>query len=132
MAWFNRPRKYNWPSDTLIHQMKSLEFLVVSAGHVRNFERELEWRISLSLQEKLLMRNLTEAQYKCYMFLKLIKRDIIPHWIKEESVTSYNLKTCLFYSIENSQSQFLVPGNLLNCLKEGLNLLLQWTEQGHF
>lgn len=71
LAWINRKRKYNWPSDNLIQKMVSFGFFVVPVGHQHSPEKDMEWRISLSLQERLLMQSLNPMQYKVYVLLKI-------------------------------------------------------------
>ena len=99
--WLTRPRKYNWPPENLIEEMKSLGFFVVPVGHPKSPQKDNEWRISLSLQERKIMQSLNTTQFKCYVLLKLIKKDIIGYMITKASITSYHLKTCLFYTIEH-------------------------------
>ena len=65
----------------------------------------------------------------CYVLLKMTKNDIIGHFIEEESVTSYHLKMCLFYTIEETPGQLLKEKHLLLCLQKCLGKLLRWTEK---
>lgn len=128
--WLTRPRKYNWPPPQLIEKMKGCGFFLVPIGHPQSGEQNKEWRISLSLQERLLMQNLNPVQFKCYVLLKLLKKNIICHIVGEESLTSYHCKTCLFYMIENTSEDFWRPENLLTCCVSCLEQLADWTEEG--
>ena len=123
--WFGRSRYYQWPSAAMMEEMKTLGFFLVGVGHPNSREREKEWRISLSQQERMLMFSLNITQYKCYVMLKMIKKDIIFPLIGCESVSSYHLKTCLFYVIENSPSEVWVLENLLTCVQSCLMYLLR-------
>lgn len=125
-GWFTRRRQYNWPPENLIEEMKSLGFFVVPVGHPKSHEKDKEWRISLSLQERKLMQSLNTTQFKCYVLMKLIKKDIVGHMLTEPSITSYHLKTCLFYTIEETSSHFWKPTNLLRCLRKCLSKMYEW------
>ncbi len=85
----------------------------------------MEWRTSFSLQERELMRNLNTVQYKCYVLMKYVKKDMITSGLGD-SISSYHCKTCLFYSIESTPAEFWTQDNLVDCLLYCLNTLLKW------
>ena len=128
--WFKRIRNCNWPSSYLIAKMQHYGFFMVPVGHPHSNEQHLEWRISLSLQERLLMFSLNPVQFRCYVMLKMIKADIISHFVKTESISSYHCKTCILYVAENTPAIFWRPENMLTCLDSCLELLLKWAEEG--
>ena len=130
LEWLDRERKYDWPPQDLIENMKKLGFFVVRIGHPHGSERDLEWRISLSLQERLLMFSLNHTQFKCYILLKMVKKDYINKKLGVEAVSSYHCKTCLFYMIENTPGDLWQPKNLLACLKGCLKRLYIWVKSG--
>ena len=125
--WLSRKRHYNWPTQAMIDEAKSLGFFVVPVGHPNSSERDKEWRISLSLQERLLMFHLNPTQHKCFILLKLIKNEILLHLVGEASISSYHCKTCILYTIENTPSKLWATENLLSCLQCCLLCLLGWT-----
>ena len=114
--WLSRTRIHGWPSKELIEQCESLGFIVVSACHPASDEKEFQWRISFSHQERLLVTQFNSVQLKCYILLKIIKKDLIQQEIKEDTLTSYHLKTCMLYILENTPSELWVPENLVGCL----------------
>ena len=125
--WLSRKRNYNWPSSDLIEQCQSMGFLVVPAGHPKSEERHLQWRISLSHQERLLVTHFKSVQLKCYILLKQIKKYILEPITKEEkSLTSYHCKTCMFYMIENTEPDFWKPDNLVVCVSTCLRMIQKW------
>ena len=126
--WLDRERRYGWPSEDLIEKMKTLGFFVVRVGHAHSSERHLEWRISLSLQERLLMFNLNPTQYKCYILLKMVKKTVINKKLEVEAISSYYCKTCLFYMIENTPADFWQPKNLLACLQGCMKCIHRWVK----
>ena len=128
--WITRTRHYNWPPVDVIDHCKTLGCLFVPVGHPHSDEQHLEWRLSLSHQERLLVSRFSSVQHKCYILLKVWKKDILPLWIGQESLSSYHCKTCMFYMIENTHSNFWRPDNLLVCFVACLKQFLFWTTNG--
>ena len=128
--WLVRHREYNWPTKQLIEQMKSYGFFLVPIGHPHSKQRNLGWRLSLSLQERLLMWSLDPIQFKCYVLLKLIKKDIINRKVGVESISSYHCKTCVFYMVERTSPDFWKPDNFLSALEGCLQMMLNWADEG--
>ena len=124
--WLSRTRIYGWPSKELIKQCKSLGFIVVSACHPASDEKQFQWRISFSHQERLLVTQFNSVQLKCYILLKIIKKELIQQYIKEDTLTSYHLKTCMLYILENTPSELWVPENLVGCLIMCLQQIRLW------
>ena len=124
--WLSRRRIHGWPSEELIKQCKSLGFIVVSACHPASDEKQFQWRISFSHQERLLVTQFNSVQLKCYILLKIIKKELIQQYIKEDTLTSYHLKTCMLYILENTLSELWVPENLVGCLIMCLRQINLW------
>ena len=124
--WLSRRRIHGWPSKELIKQCKSLGFIVVSASHPASDERQFQWRISFSHQERLPVTQFNSVQLKCYILLKIIKKELIKQYIKEDTLTSYHLKTCMLYILENTPSKLWVPENLVGCLIMCLRQIQKW------
>ena len=124
--WLSRTRIHGWPSKELIKQCKSLGFIVVSACHPASGEKQFQWRISFSHQERLLVTQFNSVQLKCYILLKIIKKELIKQYIKEDTLTSYHLKTCMLYILENTPSELWVPENLVGCLIMCLRQIHLW------
>ena len=124
--WLSRRRIHGWPSKELIKQCKSLGFIVVSACHPASDEKQFQWRISFSHQERLLVTQFNSVQLKCYILLKIIKEELIKQHIKEDTLTSYHLKTCMLYILENTPSELWIPENLVGCLIMCLRQIHLW------
>ena len=127
--WLTRKRRFNWPSRDMIKTCKFFGFIFVPVGHPHSDEQHLQWRISLSHQERFLVTRFNSVQLKCYILLKLIKKEKITPNIGE-SLSSYHMKTAMFYTIENTPSAFWMPENLLACVITCLRNLLVWVEFG--
>ena len=124
--WLTRKRRYGWPSTEELETCKSLGFLLVPKGHPNSDDAEKQWRISFSRQERFLVVRFNSVQMKTYVLLKLINKEMILSNIKEDSLSSYHCKTCLFYLIENTPSSFWIPNNLAACVLMCLRQILLW------
>ena len=123
--WLTRRRKYDWPSSDLIRKIKSYGFILVNTFHPQSDEKHLQWRLSFSRQERLLVLHFNSVQMKCYVLLKLIKNNINKE-IGEETLTSYHCKTCMFYMLENTPKKMWIPENVASCLLMCLKQIRLW------
>ena len=124
--WLSRKRNHGWPSKELTKKCNSMGFILVSACHPASDERQFQWRISFSHPERLLVTQFNSVQLKCYILLKIIKKELIKQYIKEDTLTSYHLKTCMLYILENTPSELWVPENLVGCLIMCLRQIHLW------
>ena len=126
--WLARDRIYDWPSADVIKECKSLGVLLVYASHPQGVEKEFQWRISFSEQERFLLTQFNDVQLMCYIFLKFIKKELIKTQIKEDTLTSYHFKTCMLYMIERTSSKLWIPANLVCCLLMCLRQIRAWID----
>ncbi|KAK3599460.1 hypothetical protein CHS0354_006581 [Potamilus streckersoni] len=129
-GWITRNRCHNWPSQKTIDLIQQTGALLVPVGHKHSPEKHLEWRISISFGEKLLVWQFNSTQYKCYILLKIINKSFIKPIVGNDVLSSYHCKTCIFYLIESTPTAMWQPENLLLCLELCLRLLYNWTEAG--
>ena len=123
--WLSRTRKFHWPTGDILQICKTAGCLFVPVGHPHSEDHEQQWRISLSHQEKLLVTQFNSVQFKCFILLKMISKEII-HKSVADSLSSYHIKTCMFFVIENTLCEFWKPENLLVCISLCLRKLLEW------
>ena len=124
--WLSRKRNHGWPSKELTKKCNSMGFILVSACHPASDEKQFQWRISFSHQERLLVTQFNSVQLKCYILLKIIKKELIKQYIKEDTLTSYHLKTCMLYILENTPPELWVPENFVGCLIMCLRQIHIW------
>ncbi|KAL3855297.1 hypothetical protein ACJMK2_014513 [Sinanodonta woodiana] len=110
--WENR----NYPSQENIALIKQTGALLVPVGHPFSPESHLEWRISISYGEKILVWQFNSTQHKCYVLLKMIKKHFVQPSCGEKALTSYHCKTCVFYALQSTPSSLWQPENLLLCV----------------
>ena len=72
------------------------------------------------------MTQFNSVQLKCYILLKIIKEELIKQENKENTLTSYHLKTCMLYILENTPRELWVPENLVGCLIMCLRQIHLW------
>ena len=127
--WLHRNRPSKWPTNEMIDKCKRLGCIFVGVGHPDSHEQHLMWRIAYSHQERMFVTDFNSVQLKCYVLLKIIKKEKIAFHIPQ-SLTSYHLKTCMLFLKETTPVSFWRPDNLLGCVTVSLKVLLQWTEKG--
>ena len=121
----HRPR--NWPSTKLINSIMKCPMLLVLVGHKLSPESRLQARLSWSLCELLLMRDVPEKAKQGYIAYKYVmKRFLADKRCSNESgmgrsyVSGYHFKTSFLYFLEKRTPQKITsPFELfLDLLKE--------------
>ena len=126
-----RKRNSDFYTASVVEDCKSYGCLFVRKEHCQSKDSHLLWRISPSHQERFMMFNFNSVQHKCYVLLKLIKKDIINPALGSEVLTSYHCKTAMLHLIDKTPSQFWRPDNLLYCLITALHCLLLWSKDSN-
>ena len=126
--WLTRERLYNWPPTEIIEKCKTLGFLVVPVAHPHSKDNYTLWRLSLSHQERLLVTYFSSVQLKCFVLLKVLKKETINKTFKDKILTSYHCKTCMLYMIETTPGDFWVPEKLAICLSACLKMIYRWAQ----
>ncbi|KAL3859392.1 hypothetical protein ACJMK2_009615 [Sinanodonta woodiana] len=127
--WITRHREHNWPSQETISIIKQSGTLLVGVGHKLSPEKHIEFRISLSYGEKILVWQFNSTQYKCYVVLKMINNHFVKKRFGKNVLTSYHWKTCMFYMIETTPSVLWQPKNVLRCIELCLMKMCNWIEK---
>lgn len=90
----SRPRISHWPSTQLVLKIVSSGVLFMPIGCTGSINEDIEWRISFSVADKLLIYSFNHTQLLCYGLMKLLLKDVID---KRQSLKgllcSYFLKT---------------------------------------
>ncbi|KAL4239981.1 hypothetical protein ACF0H5_000777 [Mactra antiquata] len=121
IEWLHRSNIGGWPSPELKAECKQSGCLVVPVeSKINHGFEELEWRISTSRAERLLMFSLKNIHIKCYVLMKLL---IKSYPALNEKISTFMCKTALFHSVERTHSDFWRENNLVFCLNHALRLL---------
>ena len=128
--WLTRRRDFKWPTAEMTDTCLALGCLFVAVGHPASDEQHQLWRMSLSRQENHFVTHFNSVQLKCYILLKIIKKELISPY-NPESLTSYHIKTRMLYMRENTPAEFWRPENLRGCMVTSLKVLSRWAEDGN-
>ncbi|XP_071150194.1 uncharacterized protein [Mytilus edulis] len=122
--WIIRPRKA-WPLPEIISKIISFGVLFVPIGCKGSVNENLEWRISFSVAEKLLIFSFNHTQLFCYALLKILLKEIVEkHEYLKGLLCSYFLKTLLFWISEETDPNVWRPDNIIPCFMACLQRLM--------
>ncbi|KAL4218377.1 hypothetical protein ACF0H5_023114 [Mactra antiquata] len=111
----NKDRLF-WPSDRLLQDVLQSRCFVVPKGSENGPDSDIEWRLSFSFGERLLMFDLNTVQIRCYVLMKYVKTaflDNIPDC--KGIISSYICKTVLFHTVSRtSKSEWIEEQLLVN------------------
>ncbi|VDI17621.1 Hypothetical predicted protein [Mytilus galloprovincialis] len=126
--WVSRPRT-TWPSPELISKIISCGVLYVPIGYKESCNEQIQWRISFSVAEKVLIFSFNHIQLLCYALLKILIKEIVE---KEEDLKSllcsYFLKTVMFWMLEESDPSMWRPDSIIPCFMACLKRLIYCVE----
>ena len=114
-----RPRKFEWPTPQDVSEIVNFGFHIVPVGHPLSFFKSMEWRISFSVAERILVWSFNHVQMQCYAVLKIILKEFIKINCspKNQVLCSYFIKTFLFWKYEATKLDFWCSDNLKECIK---------------
>ncbi|XP_071177883.1 uncharacterized protein [Mytilus edulis] len=127
-SWISRPR-LEWPSPELISKITLCGTLFVPIGNKGSLNENLQWRISFSVAEKVLIYSFSHTQLLCYALLKILLKEIVNE--KEELkdlLCSYFLKTVMFWMSEENETSVWRPDNIIPCFMACLKRLIYCIE----
>ncbi|XP_052686859.1 uncharacterized protein LOC128165971 [Crassostrea angulata] len=117
LAWVARCQEKGWPVQSVLNEITSTGCHVIPIGsNVSCDEYALEWRLSFSQAEQILVYSMNHTQFLCYGVLKIFLKEVLSSTNQGSLICSYFLKTILFWEIQNDpDSLFWRPSNLLTC-----------------
>ncbi|XP_060073704.1 uncharacterized protein LOC132553471 [Ylistrum balloti] len=127
--WISRDRSKRWPSRGFIDQQVMRGCYLVPVGCKECKQTHLDWRISFVHVEQELVRIMNENQIKCYIILKQLKKFFFKVKIPEV-ITSYVIKTILFWTVEESSPELWQPHQLLTVVQLCLDKLITFVQDG--
>ncbi|XP_063398382.1 uncharacterized protein LOC134683185 [Mytilus trossulus] len=124
--WIYRSRS-TWPDYTLVNSAVQYGVLFVPIGCKNSPNEDLQWRISFSVTEKVLIYSFTHTQLLCYALMKIILKDLIKPR-HDDILCSYFLKTIIFWISEEVLPSKWKPKNMLSCFLDCFNRLIYCVE----
>lgn len=131
--WERRPRHHNWPTKEMIQDIVTSGFDIVPIPSKITLtpEADLEWRLSFSEAEKKLVLSFNDCQRSCFIALKIIVKEYVePMFPDEDFLSSYIMKTLMFWMIEETEQSLWQPEQLVYCLQLCLIRLVEWLQDG--
>ncbi|XP_060081883.1 uncharacterized protein LOC132561174 [Ylistrum balloti] len=126
--WITRKRSYGWPSNDFISKHTNCGCYVVPVGCKECDRQYLDWRLSFALVEQALVLDFNSTQIKCLLLLKQLKTFVFQDKIGD-IISSYILKTIVFWVIEESPPDLWVPNRLLQTVKMCLNRIISCIQE---
>ncbi|KAL3881821.1 hypothetical protein ACJMK2_028213 [Sinanodonta woodiana] len=115
MEWVSRPRLHGWPSNELVDQLKQMHCHLLPVGDSESRKIDLEWRFAFVYQERELLWSFSTIQIQCYVILKALKKEFLSPVLHDE-ISSFHLKTVMFWLLENEGHDMWIEENLLQCV----------------
>lgn len=122
-AWASRPRRYDWPSLSVIHEVSGMKAYAVATGCEGSVYEEHEWRICFNTGENRLIESLTDVQIKVYVLMKmLIKEKGI---FRSNKLTSFMMKNIVFWMAELNPQALFTEQSLVQWVLNAFRILLK-------
>ncbi|KAL3887142.1 hypothetical protein ACJMK2_027095 [Sinanodonta woodiana] len=125
LEWRDRIRPYGWPSQQQIRNIMTKGIFLVPVGSKQSEFEDIEWRYSFNEAERVLVRSFNLTQVKCYVLLKMLVSENVTPRFEDDVISSYHIKTLMFWAIEQTDPQLWVSLNLVELLFRILNVLSQ-------
>nr|XP_022289690.1 uncharacterized protein LOC111101474 [Crassostrea virginica] len=131
LPWIWRCQHKNWPSGSVLSAIVKEGCHVVPVNSdPLDQERDSEWRISFAVAELKLVYSMNHCQFICYGMLKIFLKEVINADDDDPCLSSYYIKTVLFWVVQNDRLIAWTPCNLLLCFWNCLKLLISWVYRG--
>ena len=105
-CWISRARPSGWPNRRTIEKICSSPCYLAPAGHFDSHDREIQWRLSFNHAEQILVEEFSEVQIATYALLKIILKDYIKTKDKDTVLSSYIMKTIVYWCSEKYEDEF--------------------------
>ena len=134
LAWFTHDRHGYWPPTEVFEAARHCPCYLVPDGHHGSANKDLEWRITPNLIERILMFSTNMVQRKCLIVMKMLKKErltnVIPASHVRCKITSFHCKTALFFTLERTPSNIWKKHRLVECIIRCLQTIRGFLFQG--
>ena len=132
MLWFTKMGQVYWPPQETFEAAKKCPVFLVPDGYHGSVNKDIEWRITPNLIERLLMFSLNILQIKCLVVLKIIKKLEFVKYIHHENCkfTSFHCKTALFFTLERLPPTVWTKCRLIECIVRCLQTIQEFLNTG--
>ncbi|XP_021340767.1 uncharacterized protein LOC110441827 [Mizuhopecten yessoensis] len=130
VEWILRDRSNGWPSREFIDMQVPRGCYVVPVGCKECTKNHLDWRISFAHIEQALVHSMNAKHINCFLLLRQLKKFFFE--VKMPNViTSYIIKTTLFWTIEETSPELWQSHKLLTAVKLCLNKLITFIQNDY-
>jgi len=106
----------SWPSSDVKSHIIDHGALFVPIGSKGSKNEHIEWRISFSVSEKLLIYSFTHTQLLCYALMKILIKDVVNRDSRcKDLICSFYIKNIIFWVSEEIPLSIWRPENLISC-----------------
>ena len=131
-SFIQRLHRAGWPSTSTLQRIASGGCHFVAIGAKGSPTELMEWRISFSATEKILIHFMNHVQFLCYGLLKLFLKEAIDIHIEVKGLLcSYFLKTTLLWEIATNDLEWN-ESNFLFCFWTCFQRLLFWINNEYY
>ncbi len=109
----SRPTFSGWPDDTLIRAVIGCGYHVTPVGRPLSPNKSLEWRMSFSMAECVLARNLPEGSRVVYVYVKLLHTFFLKPPYGPSGLSTFCLKNVFFWTCEKVPTSLWSEARLL-------------------
>ena len=131
LPWIQRCQLKYWPPESVLSAIvKEGCHVVPICSAPSDLERDSEWRISFSIAERKLVYSMNHCQFICYGMMKIFLKEVINVDDDDPCLSSYFMKTVLFWVVQNDRLIAWTPCNLHLCFWNCLKLVISWVYRG--
>ncbi|XP_078311077.1 cyclic GMP-AMP synthase-like receptor 2 [Crassostrea virginica] len=129
--WIYRTRKRCWPEQETMEKVIREGCHCVPIGQNSSNTKNHEWQLSFSVAECTLVQSMDHGSFKLYQLLKILlyERLIVVEGCGR-SLSSYVIKTLVFWMCENKLPNFVCAINIIESIKKCLTQLEDWIRHG--
>ena len=122
---------HSWPSSDVKSHIIYHGVLFVPIGSKGSTNEHIEWRISFSVGEKLLIYSFTHTQLLCYALMKILIKDVVSRDSRcKDLICSFYIKNIIFWISEEIPLSIWRPENLRSCFLRCFKRLIYCLEYG--
>lgn len=125
--WITRYRRRYWPAKETMDKVIADGCHCVPVGNSASTTKHLEWQLNFSVAERTLVHSMDHSLFKFYQILKILIHERLNNMDEcGECVSSYMMKTLMFWMCEDNLPNFICAQNLRECLEQCLTQLEEW------
>ena len=125
-------RCHAWPEREVVNDIVRNGCHFVPIGHPLGLHEHEDWRISFCVAEHKLVYSMNHCQFLTYGLLKIFLKEVIDKQSEETNklLSSYHMKTVIFWVIQQNAVPLWCPNNLLVGFWVCFKVLIKWVNEG--